>query len=96
MSTPTAAKYPCRNCKYKNACGDYERTEKCKGRVPIPRPKKKPWMREIITLCNDCMLPKGTGEEICRFVKKSHPKTKDVDVLYDRAWKLFHDALMEQ
>lgn len=25
-------KYPCRNCKYYNACGDSKRIEPCKGR----------------------------------------------------------------
>ena len=25
-------KYPCRNCSYYNACGDFDRTEPCKGR----------------------------------------------------------------
>jgi len=27
-------KYTCINCKYFNACGDEERTEPCKGKIP--------------------------------------------------------------
>ena len=33
-------KYPCRNCTYFNACGDYDRTEPCNGRQAKPRTTK--------------------------------------------------------
>lgn len=33
-------KYPCRNCSYYNACGDFDRTEPCKGRVVKTETKK--------------------------------------------------------
>lgn len=38
--TSKNVKYPCRGCKYFNACGDNTRTQRCEGR-DINKEKKK-------------------------------------------------------